>query len=335
MSAAPGIAIASADLRVVVNPRVGGTITEVRHLASGLSVLGTAPWDAVDASVASLAARDEVEWLTRFTGGWPLLFPNGGDACSFGGVFHGFHGEASIAPWEFSATAGAITLRRRFFSVPVTMERTLSVDGDVLVLRERARVEGERAVEAMWVQHATFGSDLLDGPVEITSNAARASVDPGYDPPHNPLRLGASGDWPIVPGKDGPVDLSRPVGPLASQAYLHDFDAGAGKAWAAMRRLDGALGAVLSWDAAVFPAAWLWCELGGTIAPPWHGLARMIGIEPATTMPGGGIADASARGSRLMTLQPGVEQNVEVRLHVLAAPGPIVGVDTGGRAVVR
>ena len=66
----------------------------------GLSVLGTVPWDVVEAPIESLAARDEPEWLTRYTGGWPLLFPNGGDACTVDGVFHGFHGEASIAPWH-------------------------------------------------------------------------------------------------------------------------------------------------------------------------------------------------------------------------------------------
>ena len=63
-------------------------------------MLGKVPWDPVDAPIASLAARDEPEWLTRYTGGWPLLFPNGGDACTVDGVFHGFHGEASIAPWD-------------------------------------------------------------------------------------------------------------------------------------------------------------------------------------------------------------------------------------------
>ena len=68
--------------------------------ALGLSVLGTVPWDPIDAPIDSLAARDEAEWLTRYTGGWPLLFPNGGDACTVDGVFHGFHGEASITPWD-------------------------------------------------------------------------------------------------------------------------------------------------------------------------------------------------------------------------------------------
>ena len=100
-----GVTIASDELRVMVNPDVGGTIVQVTHLGSGLDVLGKVPWDPVDAPITSLAARDETEWLTRFTGGWPLLFPNGGDACNFGGIFHGFHGEASIAPWEFSASA--------------------------------------------------------------------------------------------------------------------------------------------------------------------------------------------------------------------------------------
>ena len=137
-----GVTIASEELRVTVNPRVGGTIVQVTHLGTGLNVLGKVPWDPVDAPVASLAARDEPEWLTRFTGGWPLLFPNGGDACSFGGIFHGFHGEASIAPWDFSAAANSIRLRRRFFSVPVEMEREIAIERDLLIVRERLRMMG-------------------------------------------------------------------------------------------------------------------------------------------------------------------------------------------------
>ena len=70
-----GIEIASDALRVTVNPGVGGTIVQVKHRESGLKVLGEVPWDPVDAPIASFAARDEPEWLTRFTGGWPLLFP--------------------------------------------------------------------------------------------------------------------------------------------------------------------------------------------------------------------------------------------------------------------
>jgi hypothetical protein len=305
----------------------------VTHLESGLDVLGKVPWDPVDAPIESLAPRDEAEWLTRFTGGWPLLFPNGGDACSFGGIVHGFHGEASIAPWDFVASADAIKLRRRFFSVPVEMERELTVERDLLIVRERLRMDGTRPVEVMWGHHATFGSDLLDGPVEITTGARGVTVDGGYDPATNPLVPGAEGEWPSVAGKGGLADLSKPAGPLAALAYLHDFgETRSERAWAAIRRLDGGIAAALSWDAGRFPCAWLWYELGGTAEPPWHGRGRMIGIEPCTTRSGAGLADAKARGAGLLTLQPGDELTAELRLHVFKPTGRVDGVAPDGRA---
>jgi hypothetical protein len=330
MTASGAINIASDELRVMVNPRVGGTITEITHLGLGLSVLGQVPWDASDAPIASLAARDELQWLTRFTGGWPLLFPNAGDACTFDGVFHGFHGEASIAPWTATASANVLQLTRRFFTVPVEMHRELVVERDLLIVRERIRMNGPRPIEVMWGHHATFGSDLLAGPVEITCGAERVIVDSGYDPAANTLILAAEGDWPLVAGKAGPVDLSKPAGPLAALAYLHDFR----KGWSAIRRLDDGIAAALSWDADRFSCTWLWYELGGTPEPPWHGRGRMIGIEPSTTRSAGGLADAKARGTQLLQLMPGEELSNELRLHVFEPSGRVDGVDCEGRAVV-
>ena len=172
-------------------------------------MLGRVPWDPIDAPIASFAARDEPHWLTRFTGGWPLLFPNGGDACDFGGIFHGFHGEASISPWDVSLEANAIssdaTLLQRSGRDAARTDRSRAT---CLIVRERLRMNGARPVEVMWGHHATFGSDLLAGPFEITTGARRVTVDRGYDPPANPLTLGAEGAWPMVAGKSG---RGRPV----------------------------------------------------------------------------------------------------------------------------
>ena len=321
------VTIASADLRVTVSPSVGGTITNVTHLATGLSVLGRVPWDAIEAPIGSFTARDEIEWLTRYTGGWPLLFPNGGDACTTGGVFHGFHGEASIAPWDFSADGHSIRLSRRFYTVPVEMQRELVVEDDVLVVHERLRMLGPRSVEVMWGHHPTFGSDLLAGPVEISCGGRRVTVDADLESPVNPLRPGATANWPLVDGKHGSYDLSHPAGPISSLAYLHDFDDG----WIAIRRTDNAIAAVLSWDASRFPCVWLWYEIQGIEEAPWYGRASLIGLEPNTTMPAYDLATAKSRGSAVLRLSPGEELSTTLRLQVLKPGGPITSLGEDGR----
>jgi hypothetical protein len=332
------VVLESEALRVTVNPGVGGTITEIRHKAIGLSVLGTTPWDVEDSPLESFAAPDERTWLTRYTGGWPLLFPNGGDACHFEGGYHGFHGEASISPWRAEAAASTLRLTRRFHTVPVHMQRDISVEGDLVVIREIAEAVGPQPVKAMWGHHPTFGSDLLDGEFEIQTGARTVSVDQGYDPPANPLLPGATGRWPMVQGKAGMVDLSRPGqgamgramgGAMAALAFLRDFDS----PWISIRRLDDAVAVALSWDAATFPYAWLWCELGGTPEAPWFGQARLIGLEPNSTCFAGGIAEAQRRGERLLTLQPGIAQSATIRLQVFKPRGPVQGIDDAGRAL--
>ncbi len=330
MTVSPLLTLANDQLRVTINPRVGGTITSITHQGSGLEVLGSVPWPVIDAPIESGAARDEPEWLTRYTGGWPLLFPNGGDACLVDGVFHGFHGEGSITPWASSLSADTLILTRRFATVPVAMQREISLDGDVLSVREHLRMLGERPIEVMWGHHPTLGTDLLAGPVEITTGARYVTVDATYDPPTNPLLPGANGGWPMIAGKDAPVDLTRPMGPLASLVYLHGFD----EAWIAVRRLDNAIAVALSWQAARFPCCWLWSELEGNPNAPWNGRTKLIGIEPNTTWPASGLEKAKAAGGTLLRLEPGREFEATLRFEVLIPNGAITGLDGTGRAIM-
>jgi hypothetical protein len=172
----------------------------------------------------------------------------------------------------------------------------------------------------MWGHHPTFGSDLLEGAFEITCGALDVAVEPQYDVPSNPLQPGASGHWPHVQGKDGSVDLSHPSPPWASLVYLRHFV----RHWAAVRRLDDAIAAVISWDGERFPCAWLWLELDGTGDEPWTGRTRLIGIEPNTTPCAMGLAESKRRGVPLLRLEPGRELTSEIRLHVFRPSGPIL-----------
>lgn len=325
------VTLESADLQVTVTPQVGGTITRITVKESGLDVLGEVPWPVTDAPIASGAARDEPEFLTRFTGGWPLLFPNAGDACDFDGAFHGFHGEGAITPWNVGTVSpDRLVLTRRFDIVPVAMRRELRVDGDLLIIDEHLTMAGERPIEVMWGHHPTLGSDLLAGPFEITTGARKAAVCTSHDMAANPLRLGAEGAWPIVDGKTGPYDLSRPSGPIASLAYLLDYD---GDAWIGVRRLDNQVAVALSWDQRRFPCAWLWYELEGNPDEPWLNRTRLIGIEPNTTWPAWGLAKAKRAGGALLRLEPGDELETTLRFQAFTPKGPVTAIDGEGRAL--
>ena len=322
------VIVENADLRVVLSPDIGGTVTEVFHKGLRQSVLGRVPWDPVRLAEPGLFAATEAVWLTRYTGGWPLMFPNAGGACHFRGADHGFHGEASLAQWQATLLTNGVRLERRFIAVPVRMTRRFTLDGDVLHLTETAEAEGTDEIEVMWGQHVTFGSDLLDGPVIVEAGAARMTVDDAYDLPANPWVVGATGEWPQVPGKDGLADASRPSGLMAAMAYLTGF----ARPFVAIRRQDGAVGAALSWQGDVYDCVWYWCELGGTSEPPWYGKARLIGLEPCSTPCGHGLAEAARRGARLIRLCPGQPVTASLRLHVFRPAGAVTGTDPAGRA---
>ncbi len=73
--------------------------------------------------------------------------------------------------------------------------------------------------------------------------------------------------------------------------YLPDRPAG----WAAVRDPATGRGVGLAWDLEAFPHLWLWQQLNGQRFP-FHGRARLVGIEPVSCWPGDGLARAIEQG---------------------------------------
>ena len=176
----------------------------------------------------------------------------------------------------------------------------------------------------MWGHHPTFGSDLLDGPFEITCGAADVSVEPQYDPPPTRCCPAPPGTGRMCRARMASSTSASPSPPWASLVYLQRF---AGH-WAAIRRLDDAIAVILSWDGERFPCAWLWCELDGTADEPWAGRTRLIGMEPNTTPCGLGLAESKRRGVPLLRLEPGRELTSDIQLRVFRPSGPILDPST-------
>lgn len=310
----------SAELRAELRPEAGGTVVSLRDRATGAEVLAQLPWDPVIAPFH--AAPDEAAWLARWGGGWPVMFPNGGGGGTHGGAVHGFHGEGSVASWRVEEAGGAsVLLARRFATVPARMTRRLRLEGRTLALE--AEVLAEAPCEVVWGEHVTLGGDLLGGdllggdllggPVVLTASAARLRASADYAPPESPLRPGAEGPWPRLPGRAaGEVDLSRPQPGWSLLAALDDLGP---DPWVEVAR-EGGPRVRLEWTADPWPLAWLWMETGGERGAPWFGRGRCLGVEPCTTWPATGIAQAARAGGRLLSLRPGEPRRAGLRLHV-------------------
>lgn len=282
------ISLSSDRISAIIDPERGADIIDLAHLPSGTSLLFSTPWRSrADRGVESMTGS-KARWLERYRGGWQTLIPNAGEPRSIAGAEFGFHGEASVVPWvALEVTERVATLETELTSVPVRVERRVSVsDGS---LRIDDRLENLSGVELQfdYMHHPAFGGDFLIGECAIQSGAATFvnDSDGGWDG----APFGSRHAWPLVEGVTETVDLRRvpsPDEPRALFGWLTDFD----ESWASVS--NGRLVARLDWDRQVMPHAWLWQELGGSAGWPWFGRARTVAIEPSSTPSSGPDRDS-------------------------------------------
>lgn len=315
-------------VEVELVPAKGGDIVALRWLPLDLDVLWHTPWGLPHRGAAAAAGDSASAFIDAYPGGWQTLFPNGGDACVDDGVEMPFHGEAATAGWDWEPCGDGVRLSTHLRRTPFALQRTLRLDGDRLEVEETAVNTGRRPVEAMWSHHPAFGAPFLGAACTIEVDAAEVLVDADRDTPASDLQRGGRSCWPFVPGRDGvlrDLRLVPPDGPPCDRlAYLAGFRRG--RTTITNHELD--LAAELSWDAELFPYAWYWVEARATAGPPWHGQAYVLAVEPASSIPGHGIAGVRASGGRLLRFDPGVPRTLRIAVTLRPAsdgpeaPGP-------------
>lgn len=317
-------------LEVVVTPGKGCDILALVDRTSGTDLLFKPPWRRRHGAAPSTHhATSASQWLESYAGGWQLVLPNGGDACEEHGVEWGFHGEACLVPWEVETCAAtSATLSTDLFRAPLSLRRTLDVDGPVLRIKETVINTSPDPIEVMWSHHPAFGSPFLEAGCTLTTGARTYLADDKG--PGTMLASGSRHAWPAAETADGTmIDLGAipsPAEPRMHFGYLSQFDAG----WFAVTNPRLELGVALRWPLEVFPYAWFWQEVHSTVGYPWYRRAYVTAVEPCTTFPGRGLAAVRAEGGTPFTLAGLARASVTLEAVVFHDRRAVSSTELGG-----
>ncbi|HLV97341.1 MAG TPA: DUF4432 family protein [Ktedonobacterales bacterium] len=263
-------------------------------------------------------------FLDAYPGGWQEIVPNGGAPSSYLGAHFGQHGEVSNLPWDYRILEDteeqvAVIFTVRLQKVPFAVEKTLRLrSGERCLSIEEVLVnESDIPLRAMWGHHITFGQPFLDEhcsirlPEQITVHSHPTPIHPqGRRVNGNKLY-----SWPFVEGVDGGlIDLSRMPsrGTISEIVYLSGFQQG----WYEIFNQRKGLGLRVEWDAQTMPYLWFWQEFGASHGYPWYGRAYTIGLEPFSSHPTDGIAQAVANETALV-LAPRQQQHFSCQACVI------------------
>ncbi|WCB94862.1 hypothetical protein DSM104299_03602 [Baekduia alba] len=263
----------------------------------GLRPPGTAGPSAPDATGS---------FLDVYRGGWQEVVPNGGGPSQHAGASHGQHGEACLIPWDHEIVEDAeqrvaVRFEALIPRTPLRVEKTLTLDAASPRIEVVERLTNHSPVgqRAMWGQHLAFGSPFLSSDCRILLEDGVRVIPHGeaIGPSGRRVDGGREHAWPRATAPDGAtVELDRVPerGTPSELLYLTGFDRGR----YALVDADG-FGVRVEWDADRLPYLWLWQELGATTDYPWFGRTYLMGLEPFSSYPTTGLADAVRNDSAL------------------------------------
>jgi len=257
-----------------VDPRGGADVLSVRD-ADGREVLFHPHWHVEPGD----RGRDDQSWVRGWRGGWTLLFPNAGPACTHLERRHPYHGDAAVSEWEVLDSASDRLHLRYSDAGGAIVERDHRIGQDHLTIVTTIANPTNRPIEFMAVEHLILGSAFVweGAPVDLPAGPRRI-LDASSAP----------GDWSSLPG-------------TGTQRFGAVLDCRQRRAAARSR---DSVRVSLTWTGDHLPSLWYWLENCWNPESPWDGRTRCLGLEPASGANSDGLAAAS-RSGMATTLGPG------------------------------
>lgn len=334
LAAAGALTLSNSHLEVTVLAGKGADIYSLVDLRTGIDVLWKTPWGLRQPAMWEHTGSSQERWLEAYPGGWQLLLPNGGDECKEQGATWGFHGEAALVRWDVAEVGQmSVTLETELLSAPLHLTRKLSLDGPVVRVHEVVRNLAPGDVEVMWSHHPAFGAPFIEKGCLLSAGCRSVLADDRE--PGTLLAPASEHAWPVAQTKDGKqVDLGLLPGPEDHRtvfAYLSGFSSG----WFAITNPRLRLGVGLRWPLEVFPSAWLWQEVHATSGWPWWGRAYVVAVEPASTFPGQGLANARAKGGRGVLLAGNSKMEAVIEAVIFEGTGAVSVIGESGKVAFK
>ena len=282
----------SSELEVVIDATYGADILSIKPANKDQEVLLQTPWaDRAEAVIKqeqrSIYLEPQAHWMERYRGGWQMICPVAGPARVIHGAPVGFHGEAAISTWKVNnLETSSARMQLDFFSLPIRIEREVSVDGNVIEITDVITNLSNSELEFDYSSHPAFGGALLEGVVTIETSAQKFHLDEEAVSPHG--ASGSTHDWPLIKSENGKVlDLSRLPAPptqLGVFGWLSDFG---NKKWYRVKNIDTNLAFEMEWESEFLDFAWFWLEFNNNQGSPWFRNVRTFAIEPSSTQTSG------------------------------------------------
>jgi galactose mutarotase-like enzyme len=335
------VRMSNAQISVTVLPDKGADIYELIDCKSGVDVLWKSPLGLRAPGQGRFSPDSQVAWLEQYEGGWQECFPNGGDPVMYKGVELSFHGESSLAAWQYNVVSQTdseliVDFTTQLYRSPFLMHRRMSlkVDTATLTLNEKITNLAAQPMDFMWGHHPAYGAPFLSEHTRLNTNAKTILGDGSYESPYNPLIPGEKAAWPMATGKNGPYDLRLTPGQNEKHfmmAYLLDFD---GTPWYTLVNDQLKVGVGCSWSINAFRCLWFWREMQASEGFPFYGRTYTMALEPWSSYPGQGLLKVMETTQTHHTLQPGESISGELAITLFEPTGAVKRVEPDGTVVV-